>query len=346
MIENSKPLILVVGAGASKEAGLPIGSELKTRIADALDIRYENSYRTNSGDKLIDASIRLYAQQQGVNDINPHLRAARRIAAAMPLAASIDNFIDAHRDNSLIETCGKLAIARCILEAEASSLMRVGTNIYDTIDFKSLEKTWYKSFFQTIVLGAQLSDIPSRLSRLAIVTFNYDRCIEMYLHGALRNYYEIDEATASSLLKHLTIFHPYGHLGEINPSFESRFGAEVHPQRLIDAAKRLKTFTEGTDESGSEIVEIRATIAGAAKLVYLGFSFNPQNLALLYGNGVFQDPGTRAVFGTAYGLSNFDVMEIGQDISKRGSVDAGRISLRNDLTCAQLFHEFSRALMI
>lgn len=349
MTTTSKPLVLVVGAGASKEAGLPIGSELKTNIAAALDIRYEDGYNRSGGDRLIDQAIRLLVERQGGRDIDPHLRAARHIAAAMPQAASIDNFIDAHRDNPLIELCGKLAIACCILRAEASSLMRVGNNTYDTINFKSLEKTWYNSFFQAIVQGAQLSDIPSRLSQLAIVTFNYDRCIEMYLHGALRNYYGIDAAASSSLLEHLAIYHPYGHLGQITqsiPGTDARFGAEVYPQKLIDAAKRLKTFTEGTDVSGSEIVEIRNVIAHASKLVYLGFSFNPQNLTLLYGNGVSRELGTRSVFGTALGLSQFDVAAIRQDISMRGSVDANRIYLRNDLTCVQLFHEFSRALML
>jgi hypothetical protein len=173
---------------------------------------------------LIDRAIHLLVQQQGGRDINPHLQAARRISAAMPQAASIDNFIDAHRDDSLIEICGKLAIARWILDAEAASLMRVGKNTHDTIDFKRLEKTWYNSFFQMIVHGARLNDIPSRLSRLAIVTFNYDRCIEMYLHGAFRNYYGITAADSSSLLEYLTIYHPCGSLGKIaqSPSSAAR----------------------------------------------------------------------------------------------------------------------------
>ena len=99
----------------------------------------------------------------------------------------IDNYIDAHRDNFLIAECGKLGIARCILEAEASSLMRVDNrNIYNKINFKELETTWYNAFFQTLVQGCQVTNMAKRLSNVAIITFNYDRCIENYLHSSLR----------------------------------------------------------------------------------------------------------------------------------------------------------------
>ena len=36
-----------------------MGSELKTKIASALDIRYENGYHKTSGDQLIDEAFRL-----------------------------------------------------------------------------------------------------------------------------------------------------------------------------------------------------------------------------------------------------------------------------------------------
>jgi hypothetical protein len=188
----------------------------------------------------------------------------------MPQAASIDNFLDAHRANSMITDCGKLAIARCILDAESSSLMRADNRqAYNRINFRDLQDTWYNSFFQMIVQGCQLAELPSRLSSIAIVTFNYDRCIEQYLHCGLRNYYGIEVAQATDLLRHLTIYHPYGHLGDPGWSATNNgidFGADVAAQQLVEIANRIKTFTEGTDESSSDIVAIRATIAKAERL--------------------------------------------------------------------------------
>jgi len=59
-LKSNKSLVLVVGAGASKEADLPTGAELKQRIADALDIRYgEFGSRKVSGDDLIDGALRI-----------------------------------------------------------------------------------------------------------------------------------------------------------------------------------------------------------------------------------------------------------------------------------------------
>src|SRR5437016_3785299 len=120
-----KSIVLVVGAGASKEAGLPVGSELKAKVAQALDIRYERGSRIR-GDGLIEEAFhRLALGPGGKGNINPYLHISRRIRDAMPQATSIDNFIDSHRDDTDIALCGKLAIARCILQAEAASLMTV-----------------------------------------------------------------------------------------------------------------------------------------------------------------------------------------------------------------------------
>lgn len=100
---------IVVGAGASKECNLPTGLELKNVIARLLDIRFERGFRMNSGDPCICDAISTFVERTGSRNINPHLRAAWRIRDAMPQAISIDNFIDAHQGDALLELCGKLA---------------------------------------------------------------------------------------------------------------------------------------------------------------------------------------------------------------------------------------------
>ena len=47
---NPKALVIVIGAGASKEARLPTGVELRHKIAALLDIRFEFGSRKISGD--------------------------------------------------------------------------------------------------------------------------------------------------------------------------------------------------------------------------------------------------------------------------------------------------------
>ena len=55
---SARKTVFIIGAGASKEAGLHIKSELKTRIAKALDIWFENLDQMVSGDRRIFEALR------------------------------------------------------------------------------------------------------------------------------------------------------------------------------------------------------------------------------------------------------------------------------------------------
>src|SRR5256885_1245368 len=103
----SKSLVVVVGAGAGAEADLPTGIELKQKIADALDIRYEAGYKPISGDRDINEAFCHMARSINPQreDINPFLHASWLIRDGMPLAISVDHFIDAHRDDKNIAFC-------------------------------------------------------------------------------------------------------------------------------------------------------------------------------------------------------------------------------------------------
>jgi hypothetical protein len=102
--------VFVVGAGASNEAGLPIGSELKQRITEKLYIVFENGFQQTKGDRNIVEAIRLYANSKQ-EDPNNYLRCCRATSLALPQAISIDNFLDAHQNDKNTELCGKLGIA-------------------------------------------------------------------------------------------------------------------------------------------------------------------------------------------------------------------------------------------
>ncbi|MBN9304442.1 MAG: hypothetical protein J0I35_04440, partial [Devosia sp.] len=54
-------------------------------------------------------------------DLNVVLDAAREIRGAMSIAQSIDNYLDAHRADSVINLVGKMAICQAIIEREATS---------------------------------------------------------------------------------------------------------------------------------------------------------------------------------------------------------------------------------
>jgi hypothetical protein len=206
--------VFVVGAGASREAGLPTGAELKRIIASKLDIRYRYGYELTSGNQEIADALKEQARQNG-QDPNLFLHEARKIADAMPQAISIDNFIDAHQGNVTLEVCGKLSIAHSILEAENNR--KIYSNPFEQRRFEpqNLSDTWYENFFKILTEGVRIENLQPIFDDISFVIFDYDRCIEQFLYCSLQNFYGIADQDTAELLARLKISHPYGSVGQL-----------------------------------------------------------------------------------------------------------------------------------
>ena len=352
---SSKPTpktVFVVGAGASQEANLPIGSQLTKSIARVLDIRFEHASRLISGDHRIVEALRAAAGSSDPpsRDISPFLKAGRHIHDAMPQAISIDAFIDSHRGDKQIELCGKLAIVVTILEAEAKSYMFVDQFQGDhRLKFVHLENTWFHSFVQLLTENCQSADLATRLNSVALVIFNYDRCIEHYLYHAIQNYYAMDASEVAQLLQGLEIYHPYGAVGALpwlNQNNAIDYGAPPNSSQLLRLASQIKTYTEGTDESSSAVNSIRSIMKTSDKLVFLGFAFHPSNIELLLPSATSENSlgEGRRVFGTALNISQSNTDSIRAKFTAMGVRFVNYIEIRNDLTCSQLFREYWRSL--
>lgn len=346
---KSKKLTLIVGAGASKEFGLPVGSELKQKIASLLDIRFDFNQQ-KSGDYQIRSALEFAVRQpDGRRDINPHLHAAWRIRDAMPQAISIDNFIDNHQGDEKIELCGKLAIVKSILDAEKSSKIYVDpSNNRNGINYARTEDCWLNPFTRLLTENCRAEQLEERLESVAFIIFNYDRCIEHYLFYALQNYYKISETKAADLLNAVHFYHPYGSVGTLpwqSQKNVASFGGELRPESLLENARQIKTFTEGTDPDSSEICEIRESVATSANLLFLGFAFHRLNMQLIGPEpSQMSEISEKRAFATAYGLSKSDCGAIAAEISNmRGSQ---KTEIRNDLTCAAIFSEYTRGISL
>jgi hypothetical protein len=347
-----KKLVFVVGAGASFEVGLPLGKELKKDIAQFLGHEYTGfSLKRDSGSPLIDSAYRHIEQNFSSKiEFGSLLRAGWSVRDGMHQASSIDNYLDAHKDNQLMTLVAKLAISEIILTYEKKSLLYLNPlEQINQLDFEKLETKWYGHLFKLLVDGCQLNNIAQRLSKLAFIIFNYDRCIEQFLHEALMNYYRIDSQYAAELLGNLTIFHPYGYLGELKwPSVFPNvgFGGKIHAHQLVTISQKIKTFTEGTDEDSSEIIQIRDCIDQAEKIAFLGFAFARQNLELLFNLKQSNDQSLGKVFGTAFGMSNMEVQIIKSDLIQSGRYYPDNVYIDNKLKCFELFEQCSRALSL
>lgn len=341
-----KKLTIVVGAGASCGYRLPTGFDLKAKIARSLDLRYTAGRLAEGCDWEMDEAVRFAARGDGVQ-YGMYQQAGWRIRDAMPQSISIDNFIDCQQDRH-IERLGKLAIANEILRAEQKSLLYIDPRKDRRFfDFVALKEDWIGAFFQLLTQNCHVTKIANRLQEISFVIFNYDRCVEHYLHCALQNYYGISENDAAEILAAATFLHPYGTVGALpwqDGDYKTSFGAKLHANDAAEISKQIQTFTEGTNEDASDICAIRESIRTAWRLLFLGFAYNKQNMKLLQPKSKPDDGIRRFAFGTAYGISSFDAGEIADEIRNMNECAAKDVHLRHDLKCHEIFGEYSRGL--
>jgi hypothetical protein len=337
--------VFVVGAGASAEFGLPLGSQLKKAIADSLNIRYADGYSITSGSHRIDGAYRTLASNIGERDINPWIHAGWQVRSAMPQATSIDNYLDAHRGNEKIEIAGKLAIAESILAAERNSALFYPPHLPPAMDFGKSSHTWISRLHEILVESAPKHRIEEIFRNISIITFNYDRCIEHYLAHALANYYGLDLARAQEIVDLVDIIHPYGMAGRLPwqkfDGVKVPFGHEASSTELITIAEQIKTFTERLDDEASVDI-LHQVISNSETIVFLGFAYHKPNMKLLT---LPKSGATKRVFGTAFGISSSDKGVVLQRITRMLNIKPQYATIQLlDSGCSGLFEEFSRSI--
>lgn len=347
----SDKTVFVIGAGASKEVDLPTGIELKEKISNLLNIRYD-FHKQTSGDYCISKALRKVAQDQEnpsifLEDVTQN---AWHIRNALPLAISIDNFIDTHRENEKIALCGKLAIVKSILMAEKTSSLFISTNSQEKpLNFKKIQNTWYVPFFKLITENCNFEELKNRFKKITLIIFNYDRCIEHFLINAIIEYYGVTDNQAIEVIQTMNIYHPYGSVGSLPWKGNSNpigFGAEPTPSQLLELANQIKTFTEGTNPSSSNINKIQDKMREADKLVFLGFAFHKLNMKLIAPKIVDNTlPSPPECYATGLGISFSDREVIKRQINEQFSENVKtNFPTNNKAGCHDFFNEFWRSL--
>lgn len=290
----------VVGAGASSEFELPVGSILVEQIANAL--RAENDsfghFRSLSDPKIYRAIERKY---QPLRQMQQAIKAAASIRKNMGLAPSIDNFLDARKHDPVLVYIGKLAIARQLLLSErASTLAFDESNTYNRLEFSRMKENWLKCLFRILVEGRDYEAFLKALTQIRFLCFNYDRVIERFFFLATESYFEKEEGlVAEDLGRVLNVVHPYGVLGRLRSQvIGSGYGADLNEDDLVEVASGIRTFTEGVGASPS-MSEIGDFVGSSEAICFLGFAFHPINVGLLKSNA----SAAQKIIGTSRGLS-------------------------------------------
>lgn len=338
----SQRTLLVLGAGASLDVGLPLGTGLAEAIADSSRVSRDRHRPLVALDgKLQDALEANYTGQPLLD----RLRALDRISASIHLARSIDNFIDQNEHDPLIEEMGKVQIARLISLAEASSSLFVNSHPSRLPDLgaEQLRNTWYDHFCSFLFSGLRRANVADAGHKLAVISFNYDRCFEFYMIEALSRTYALDYDDAREIVGEMRIIHPYGSIGDL-PRAGSTKGTSVpygNPAGIDPwtMASGIRTFTEAADAGVQQ--RVREAVSEAETIVFLGFSFQRQNMELMATGASGQ---IKRVYSTGVGIAPQVVPELRRRIARMygaapliaGLDPDGYTSIELDHTCTQL----------
>lgn len=268
---NMKKLI-ITGAGASAEFGMPIGSGLVEAIRSRL---YQEIGQAPTNDSLLGICMK-----SGIP--GDYGRAAREIAGGLLASRSIDRFLQSRLDNDLIPTIGKIAIAYCLLDAEAKSHLsdKYQVNWHESHNaMVGVRNTWIGEMFSILQEGISPRNIEKIFEDFTFITFNYDRCIERSLHFLFRHIMGLDDDDAKSIARGIPIFHVYGHLGDIWDD-ASQIGFGSNPEQCLSSFKKIRTFTEGSEDG--IISNLRRIVSSSDEIIITGFSFDQMNVDALF----------------------------------------------------------------
>lgn len=239
--------VLILGAGASKPYGFPLGSELRDAICGM----------TTAED------MGLFA------DLDFHYRELDEFVLTLRTSgySSVDWFLEVRPE---FATIGKAAIARCLIPFEE------GGRLFPP---KAPKEHWYELLLNQLDGFLPLGEMGDR--GVSILTFNYDRSLEHYLFKVLSTRRK-SESRAAAELARLPIIHLHGSLGAY-PALEST-GRPYHPQltaEQVDLARRGIVVIGEADKSTPEFSRAREIIANADRVLFLGFGYQRMSLARL-----------------------------------------------------------------
>src|SRR5262249_11303988 len=242
--------LFVVGAGASQELNMPVGTDLAKAIHSKLNLKPGEGGANPSGVDMafIGELLHTYAKQQ-----KEWIAVSRLIHNGILLTHSIDEFLEIHQDNDLVKVIGKAAIAKCILEAERSSALFYKPQPHRTgLEVLQLENTWHVRFMRRLAQGVALQNVRQIFDNVSFIVFNYDRCLEYFLLHALQYVYDIREEDAYSIVDDLTIIHPFGDIG---PLTQVPFGGpdNLDDLKFTPISDRIQTYTEAATSKYNEI---------------------------------------------------------------------------------------------
>jgi len=306
-----KKTVFVLGAGASCPYGYPSGARLREMIC--LDGGFWRSYENYLRDNRSVHEIR----ERRSSEVN-HFRQIFKKSNIR----SIDLFL---ANNPKLAPMGKYIIAYEMFRAEQQSLCGEEAKLTRELLEHSRDRfgprellsqalfrggDWYFYLYNRFI-GVGKDALPDFSDgNLSFITFNYDRSLEHFFYEALRNSFtEVSEDNIVKSLQKLKILHVYGQIAPLKWQ-DSEHGVDYRPQidepLLSKSADNIKTIFE--QKESAELDEARKLLGQADRVVFLGFSYAPENMEVLQLPKIISK--ATYCYGTAFGLETREVQDI------------------------------------
>ncbi|WP_114226616.1 MULTISPECIES: hypothetical protein [Sphingomonas] len=337
------PTVFVIGAGASAEVNMPVGNQLAVKISELLNFRFKFD-QIESGDPAVFFAARAAIGSNRMQIDNEIYVAGNRVSQALVVAPSIDTFVENFSHDQTLVAVSKLGIAKAILQAEKGSALFANSN---GLDLRRVRGTWFASLAEKLFSGVSARDIKSAFKNVTFVTFNYDRCLELFLHAALIQWFGIDSNEARDVLSGVRIYHPYGRLGSIWATNGTAIPFGGENVELREVADGLMTYSESTRDAALAAA-IHHQMREARNLIYLGFAFHEPNMQLLTVGRHPNHPFPRIIAST-YGFSKPDTAVIEAqiaDVYGMTSGETGGMILTHAGKCVEIFNQYGKTMMV
>jgi SIR2-like domain len=203
---------------------------------------------------------------------------------------------------------GKAAIAHYILEAERESPLATAP---DTGRVNIAGSNGWLGILLSIALAARTrEDVTRAFENVTFINFNYDRTIEQYIYWSLQQNAGVSAGASAETVAALKIIRPYGTIGKLDWTERHEVGfGDSSIGDLFLVSRNIRTFTEQIEQP-SIAAAIDQALQAARVVIFLGFGFHEQNLALFkVGSGSHRNNISR-VLATSLGIDkmNYDAM--------------------------------------
>ncbi len=333
---------LIIGAGANREIEMPDGPELLSKIAGGFEFERLDS-EVKSRD-LVNFSI-LFQRVADQLDLtyDQLVAGAMAIRDATLVSTSIDAILEQYSHDPAVVAAGKLAIVYYTLQGESKSTMAPEPRGAGELPLRGTDN-WLFQLGQLIVKGVPRAKAEQAFEKLSIVCFNYDRAIEHYLPWVVMRAFGMTYEEACELVaNHLRIVHPYGVAGRLPWQGDEEYGAtwgETDPDNIVRLSKRIYTASQ---RAGSRQFQsyLRSEMSRGKRLGFLGFGFDPMNVAMLFDELEHDNPDML--------VSLVDISPTQQKAILRliyrltGIEDESRITLEN-MKASELLRDYGRFL--